>query len=160
MRRSISVWKLGENGHGRTSNQACKEPENRMYMWGSSLLENRQPVKVDQGVSSSALWMVWYQMSWCQEKTVFLQKNEYYLYGQFVAMALLQGSPGSQVFWRVVTEYILFGDLNQVHPSGSEVPDYEVRKKLEKLEAITNSEMFAQKASFNFPERFSPEYYK
>ena len=29
---------------------------------------------------------------------VLLQKNEYYLYGQFVAMALLQGSPGSQVF--------------------------------------------------------------
>ena len=29
---------------------------------------------------------------------VLLQKNEYHLYGQYVAMALLQGSPGPQVF--------------------------------------------------------------
>lgn len=29
---------------------------------------------------------------------VLLQKNEYHLYGQCVAMALLQGSPGPQVF--------------------------------------------------------------
>ena len=69
-------------------------------------------------------------------------------------MALLQGSPDPQVFSRAVTEYILFGDLNQVHPSGSEVHKYEVRKKLEELEAITNSEMFVQEASFDFPERF------
>ena len=70
---------------------------------------------------------------------LLLQKNEYHLYGQCVVMALLQGSPGPQVFSRAATEYILFGDLNQVHPLGSEVPDYEVRKKLEELEAITNS---------------------
>ena len=55
-----------------------------------------------------------------------LQYNEYHLYGQSVAMALLQGLPGPQVFSRAVTEYILFGDLNQVHPLGSGVPDYEV----------------------------------
>ena len=29
---------------------------------------------------------------------VLLQKNEYHLYGQCVAMALLQGPPGPQVF--------------------------------------------------------------
>ncbi|CAH3114831.1 unnamed protein product, partial [Pocillopora meandrina] len=72
---------------------------------------------------------------------VLLQKNEYHLYRQCVAMALLQGSPGPQV-----------------HPSKSEVLDYEVRKKLEELEAITNPEMFVQEASFNFPERFSAGY--
>ena len=65
---------------------------------------------------------------------VLLQKNEYHLYGQCVAIALLQGSPGPQVFSRTVTEYVFFGDLNQVHPSRSEVPDYEERKKLEELE--------------------------
>ena len=54
----------------------------------------------------------------------------------------------------------MFADFNQVHPSGSEVPDYEVRKKLEELEAITNPEMFVQEASFNFPERFSAGYCK
>ena len=52
----------------------------------------------------------------------------------------------------------MFADFNQVHPSGSEVPDYEVRKKLEELEAITNPEMFVQEASFNFLERFSAGY--
>ena len=66
----------------------------------------------------------------------------------------------SSSFSRAVTEYILFGDLNQVHPSQSEVLDYEVRKKLEELEAITNPEMFVQEASFNFPERFSAGYCK
>ena len=66
----------------------------------------------------------------------------------------------SSSFFRAVTEYILFGDLNQVHPSQSEVLDYEVRKKLEELEAITNPEMFVQEASFNFPERFSAGYCK
>ena len=91
---------------------------------------------------------------------ILLQKNEYHLYGQCVAMALLQGSPGPQVFSRAVTEYILFGDLNQVNPSGSEVPDYEVRIKLGELEAITNPEMFVQEASFNFPEIFSAGYCK
>lgn len=75
-------------------------------------------------------------------------------------MALLQGSPGPQIFSRAVTEYILFGDLNQVHPSGSEVPDYEVRMKLGEVEAITNPEMFVQEASFNFPELFSAGYCK
>ena len=54
----------------------------------------------------------------------------------------------------------MFADFNQVHPSGSEVPDYEVRKKLEELEAITNPEMFVQEASFNFLERFSAGYCK
>ena len=44
--------------------------------------------------------------------------------------ALLQGSPGPQVFSRAVTVYILFGNLNQVNPSGSGVPDYEVRKEI------------------------------
>ncbi|CAH3124002.1 unnamed protein product, partial [Pocillopora meandrina] len=73
---------------------------------------------------------------------VLLQKNEYHLYRQ------------------AVTEYILFRDLNQVHPSGGEVPDYEVRKKLEELEAITNPEIFVQEASFNFPKRFSAGYCK
>lgn len=66
----------------------------------------------------------------------------------------------SSSFFRAVTEYILFGDLNQVHPLQSEVLDYEVRKKLEELEAITNPEMFVQEASFNFPERFSAGYCK
>ena len=75
---------------------------------------------------------------------VLLQKKEYHLYGHCVAMALLQGSPGSQVFSRAVTENILFGDFNQAHPSRSEVPDYEVRKKLEELEAVTNPKMFVQ----------------
>ena len=69
-------------------------------------------------------------------------------------------STRSSSFFRAVTEYILFGDLNQVHPSQSEVLDYEVRKKLEELEAITNPEMFVQEASFNFPERFSAGYFK
>ena len=35
---------------------------------------------------------------------VLLQKNEYHLYGQCVAMALLQGPPSRQVFSRAVTE--------------------------------------------------------
>ena len=61
---------------------------------------------------------------------VLLQKNDYHPYGQCVAMALLQGSLGPQVFSRPVTEYMLFGDLNQVHPTGSGVPDYEVRKEI------------------------------
>ena len=91
---------------------------------------------------------------------LLLQKNEYHHYGQCVVMALLQGSLGPQVFSRAVTEYILFGDLNQVDPSGSEVHDHEERKKLEELEGITNSEMFVKEASFNFPERFSAGYCK
>lgn len=54
----------------------------------------------------------------------------------------------------------MFRDLNQVPPSGSEVPHYEVRKKLEEHEAITNPEIFVQEASFNFPKRFSAGYCK
>ena len=54
----------------------------------------------------------------------------------------------------------MFGDLNPVHPSGSKVPDYEVRKKLEELEPISYPEMSVQEASFNFPVRFSAGYCK
>ena len=66
----------------------------------------------------------------------------------------------SSSFSGAATEYILFGDLNQVHPSRSEVPDYEGRKKLKELEVITNPEVFVQEASFNFPERSSAGYFK
>jgi hypothetical protein len=91
---------------------------------------------------------------------IALQNKEYFLYGQCIAMSLLQGSPGPKCFSPSVMSYILDGDVNKIHASVDEVPDYEMRQKLLHIKAITDSKEFEDAASFEFNERFSAGYCK
>jgi hypothetical protein len=96
----------------------------------------------------------------CIHNVMALRDNEYFLYGQCIAMAVTQGSPGPQCFASSVANYILYGDLKRLNPTIEEIPDKEIRNKLQKLEAITDSAEFLDEASFNFSERFAAGYCK
>ena len=89
-RRSISERKLGENGQGRTSNQACKQARElnvhvKVQFVGESAIEGGPRCElfclVDHMVSNELMQGEEGQKTFLHNM-VLLQKNEYHLYGQ------------------------------------------------------------------------------
>ena len=91
---------------------------------------------------------------------IALQNREFFIYGQFVAMSLLQGSSGPKCFLRSVTDYILYKDFAKITPTVDEIPDHSVRNALIDLLNIEDSATFDEEASFNFSLRFQAGYTK
>ena len=91
---------------------------------------------------------------------IALQKEEYLHYGVISALSLYQGSPGPTMFAAPVVDYILYGKLNAVKVSVSDLTSGKVKTTLEELEAISDPVKFKQEASFNTPLRFKAGYTK
>ena len=88
------------------------------------------------------------------------QNRDYYYYGQFVALSLLQGCSGPKCLGPGVTDYILHKDLAKIKPTVDEIPDNIVRQALIDLLKINDSQEFCDEASFNFSPRFEAGYCK
>ena len=89
-----------------------------------------------------------------------LDKREFYLYGQITALGLMQGFPGPKCFNKTVVDYILTGDIGQLHPDVEDIPDPDVKQSLKSLMAITDEAEFKTQATFNSDFRFDAGYSK
>ena len=89
-----------------------------------------------------------------------LDKREFYLYGQITALGLMQGFPGPKCFNKTVVDYILTGDIGQLHPDVEDIPDPNVKQSLKSLMAITDEAEFKTQATFNSDFRFDAGYSK
>ena len=85
---------------------------------------------------------------------IALHNKDCYYYGQFVALALQQGSSGPKCFLPSVTDYILYSELANIKPHVDEIPDLVVHSTLVELLKIAEFDKFSEEASFNFPSRF------
>ena len=91
---------------------------------------------------------------------ISLDKREFYLYGQITALGLMQGFPGPKCFNKTVVDYILTGDIGQLHPDVEDIPDPDVKQLLKSLMAITDEAEFKTQATFNSDFRFDAGYRK
>lgn len=90
-----------------------------------------------------------------------LQREEYLHYGIISALSVLQGSPGPVMFAAPPSvDYIVYGKLDSVSVSVSDLPSGKVKITLRELEAIADCERFMQEAFFNTPLRFKAGYTK
>ena len=89
-----------------------------------------------------------------------LQSVEYLHYGIISALSVLQGSPGPVMFAAPSVDYIVYGKLDSVSVSVSDLPSGKVKITLRELEAIADCERFMQEAFFNTPLRFKAGYTK
>jgi len=64
------------------------------------------------------------------------------------------------MFAAPTVDYIVYGKLDSVSVSVSDLPNRKVKTTLEDLEAIGDRERFKQEASFNTPLRFKAGYTK
>ena len=89
-----------------------------------------------------------------------LDKREFYLYGQITALVLMQGFLGLTCFNKTVLDYILTGDIGQLHPDVEDIPDPDVKQSLKSLTAIADEAEFKTQATFNSDFRFDAGYSK
>ena len=79
-----------------------------------------------------------------------LDKKEFYLYGQMTALGLMQGFPGPKCFNQTVVDYILTGNIDNLHPDVEDIPNSNVKQSLETLMSMTDEAEFKTQATFNF----------
>lgn len=65
-----------------------------------------------------------------------LNNKEYREVGRFFAMSILQGGPAPQFLSPTIAHYLLYGDEG-LQPEISDIPDCEVRAKVQKVHACT-----------------------
>lgn len=59
-----------------------------------------------------------------RHNVVSLQNDEFLKFGKLTSKGFLQGSPGPKFFGKTVTDYIIFGAIKCLNPSGGEVPPW------------------------------------
>eukprot|EP00112_Aurelia_sp_Birch-Aquarium-sp1_P013568 Seg2881.8 transcript_id=Seg2881.8/GoldUCD/mRNA.D3Y31 product="G2/M phase-specific E3 ubiquitin-protein ligase" protein_id=Seg2881.8/GoldUCD/D3Y31 len=85
-----------------------------------------------------------------------LENGDYYMYGKFVALSLLQGGPGPHNWCKPLAQYVL-----GLEPTISveHIPDYEVQAKLGEIQQCADEEEFT-KLLQDLDERFDAGYNK
>ncbi|XP_066928484.1 G2/M phase-specific E3 ubiquitin-protein ligase-like [Clytia hemisphaerica] len=85
---------------------------------------------------------------------VRLGKNEYMYFGYITALALVHGCPGPRYFCKSLMDFIFTGNAE---PTIDEIPDAEVKQKLQAIEECLDEKSF-QDLMKDFFERFDSGY--
>ena len=90
----------------------------------------------------------------------FLQRREFFAFGQLTAIGLLQGSPGPKFFQKTVVDYILHNNVESLKPTIEEIPEESIKRSLTVLDKVENEVDFKNKACFECSFRFDAGYCK
>ncbi|XP_062511824.1 G2/M phase-specific E3 ubiquitin-protein ligase-like [Corticium candelabrum] len=86
-----------------------------------------------------------------------LQRNEYFFVGKCIALSITYGGPGPHFFSKSIARYLCGESITSPE---LEVPDYEIREKIEKVSKVQTTEQLrvlldSEELSFRFEFGFS-----
>ncbi|CAB4044327.1 G2 M phase-specific E3 ubiquitin- ligase-like [Paramuricea clavata] len=156
-----NVWEESLIKLGRAKEDVCKPI--KVQFIGEPAVDQSGPLREYFGLVNSAAQERLMSQSVFKHNISALQQREYYAFGQLTALGLLQGSPGPRYFSRIVVDYILTGNIEDLMPSIAEIPNHDIKTSLIELEELSNqstADEFREKASFESGFRFESGYTK